>query len=392
MLFSAPVDNTSHTDSIIFGAGPAGLAAAIALRQHGRSVTVLSWAQKFHGSGESLAATARQSLIRLGLWDSFQQDAHPPCYANSSAWGGDTLQHYNFIQSANGYGWHIDRSLFDRRLLEKAQALGVPVVEGKRHTARQAADGSWQVESDALPAPLQARLAIDATGRNSWLARQLGVARLKSDEQIALVAFLSTSGPGMRDHSSLVESVPEGWWYSALQPDGGLACIFFTDPDLHDNRDLCLQAHWNRLAQESRHTWARIAAHGYALRGSPFFRAANSSILSDPVGNNWLAVGDAAMSYDPLSAHGLSLALATGWDAAQAVHGHIEGRPYLLEHYGMLLRKAFLAYAGERFGYYGLERRWEGAPYWDRRRDKGRHLGLLEQVVAGTVAPSTTPR
>lgn len=372
-------------DVIIFGAGPAGLSAAIALRQQGRSVTLLSREQlAVTSTGESLAATARLSLSRLGLWEIFQQDSHPPCYANCSAWGEAELRHYPFIQSANGHGWHIDRLLFDQRLMEKATELGVKIIFSRRHSAYQKEDNSWQIQSDQLPLPIKARFLIDATGRSSWFARQLGIERLKNDDQIALVSFLKTQNKPLADHSSLVEAVKNGWWYSSLQPDGRLACIFFTDPDLHDNRSLISPKNWFSQVQQSQFTYERISQHGYQLDSKAFFKSANSSLLSQIYGNNWLAVGDAAMSYDPLASHGLSLALVSGADAAKAVHGHLNGKPYLLEHYAMTLQKAFFHYAQERFDYYGLERRWAEAPYWKRRHSEEEHFAFLEKCVDGT--------
>ena len=368
-------------DTIVFGAGPAGLAVAIALRQHGHSVTILSREQALRGTGESLAATARLSLSRLGVWKTFLEDKHAPCYANSSAWGEAKLQHYSFIQSVNGHGWHIDRRLFDRRLLDKASSLGVQITRSRQHAVQQQRDGTWLVQSESLSAPITANMAVDATGRNSWLARQLGVERLKSDNQIALVAFLKTDGQPLADHSSLVESVADGWWYSALQPDGRLACIFFTDHDLHDNRSLYTPDHWKMLVQQSSFTNQRIEQSGYQLDNTLFFKSANSSILARLYGANWLAVGDAALSYDPLSSHGLSLALVSGWDAAQAIHGHLSGVPYLLEHYAMVLQRAFLEYASERFNYYGLEQRWKDRAYWMRRQSEEKHVAFLEGVL-----------
>ena len=234
-------------------------------------VALVAREHKFRGTGESLAATAKHSLMHLGLWETFLKDAHPACYANSSAWGEEKVRHYSFVQSANGHGWHIDRALFDRRLLEKAQSMGVPIIKSERHSVAQQTDGNWLVKSKNLEQPIAASMAVDATGRNSWLARQIGVERLKSDDQIALVAFLKTDGEPLEDQSSLVESVENGWWYSARQPDGRLACIFFTDPDLYDSRLLLSPEHWQAQVQQSIFTKQRIIQLGYQLDGLPIF-------------------------------------------------------------------------------------------------------------------------
>ena len=200
------------------------------------------------------------------------------------------------------------------------------------------------------------------------------------------MAFLKTDGSPLEDTSSLVESVAGGWWYAAAQPDGQLACVFFTDPDLHDNRALITEEHWWSILQQSTVTHNQIKHHNYYLSGDPFFRSANSSLLTKLFGENWLAVGDAAASYDPLSSHGLSFALVSGWDAAQTIHGHLDHVPYLLEHYGMVLQKAFIAYMCERFDYYGLEKRWGQLPFWERRQDEKKHLDFLEKILNKTAS------
>lgn len=84
------------------------------------------------------------------------------------------------------------------------------------------------------------------------------------------------------------------------------------------------------------------------------------------------AVGDAAVCYDPLSAHGLTLALASGRDAAAAVAAHLAGDCDALPAYADRLHQAYLHYAGMRSEYYTNQMRWPEAPFWSRRGGKGR--------------------
>ncbi|MEL6624116.1 MAG: FAD-dependent monooxygenase, partial [Bacteroidota bacterium] len=83
----------SHKRILVIGAGPAGLASAIFLRQiEGLAVDVVTH-RPHHESlapyhiGESLPPQAARVLKQLGVWDSFQQSVHLPSYGNISFGG-----------------------------------------------------------------------------------------------------------------------------------------------------------------------------------------------------------------------------------------------------------------------------------------------------------------
>lgn len=51
------------------------------------------------------------------------------------------------------------------------------------------------------------------------------------------------------------------------------------------------------------------------------------------VGHRWLAVGDAAVSYDPLTSDGIVRALENAVHAARAIHDALDDRPEALDEY-----------------------------------------------------------
>jgi len=96
---------------------------------------------------------------------------------------------------------------------------------------------------------------------------------------------------------------------------------------------------------------------------------APSAILSRVVGERWLAVGDAACAYDPLSAQGIVKALCDGEAAADAIAGVLAGAgeaPLLAYQDGVFAR--FRDYLRLRRQLYRIERRWLQAPFWQNRR------------------------
>jgi hypothetical protein len=65
--------------------------------------------------------------------------------------------------------------------------------------------------------------------------------------------------------------------------------------------------YWQEKLAQASHT--RAGVNSLILESGPFVVVANNSRLDRLAGEKWLAVGDAAMAFDPLSAQGISKAL-----------------------------------------------------------------------------------
>jgi flavin-dependent dehydrogenase len=87
-------------------------------------------------------------------------------------------------------------------------------------------------------------------------------------------------------------------------------------------------------------------------------------MLDSVTGRGWIACGDAAMAFDPLSSQGIFNALYTGMKAGGAVSSAIGGDNSLLAAYGSRLSQIRAAYLQHRSQIYSSERRWPDAPFW----------------------------
>jgi hypothetical protein len=114
-------------------------------------------------------------------------------------------------------------------------------------------------------------------------------------------------------------------------------------------------------------TQARV--QGGAMDGPPLLWAAGTQYLPTPQGDAWVAAGDAACVWDPLSSAGILKALRTGRLAAFVALDAMQGRPDTTLRYTSILRREHAAYLEERTRYYGLEGRWRDAPFWSRRAE-----------------------
>src|SRR5262249_26453424 len=153
------------------------------------------------------------------------------------------------------------------------------------------------------------KFLVEATGRAAAVARRQGAKRLNADRLIGLAAVLTARSQGgdrtanCCDSCTLVEACADGWWYSALLPGRRLIAVYMTDADLLMGDRGPRQALWQMRAWQAMHTRRRLGA--FDLQVVPRVVAAMSSRLDRPSGRGWLAVGDAAMAFDPLSSQGL---------------------------------------------------------------------------------------
>src|SRR5260370_9932183 len=94
------------------------------------------------------------------------------------------------------------------------------------------------------------------------------------------------------------------------------------------------------------------------MTGPPRRGGAGSARLDRAGGDGWLAIGDAAMSFDPISSHGMLTALSTGLAAGETS----------LADYQSFADTTWRAYARMRHACYAGEGLWGEAPSWRRTR------------------------
>jgi flavin-dependent dehydrogenase len=357
-------------DVMVVGAGPAGLATALALRkQGGLSVALLDRGAPGAGVGETLAPGARDLLKALGLLADFEAQGHLPAYGTAAAWGQPELATRDFLMTPFGCGWTLDRARFDGLLGSHAEALGDLRVQAGLGRVERLADGWRVISNDPSACEFKARFLVDASGRASGLARRLGARLHFLDRQVAVLGEFALPPGAALDQLTVVEACAQGWAYSVRIPGDRLIVALLSDGDCARASGLFDLAGWNAVLDMLPHTRLRLrdATACAALRPV----AAHSARLDRFTGEDWLAVGDAAASHDPLSGSGIQRALAGGLRAAQAIHRHlVSGESEALEAYASSLADDFGRYMQTHAQYYALEQRWPTQPFWRRRQPR----------------------
>ncbi|MDD9965765.1 MAG: tryptophan 7-halogenase [Myxococcales bacterium] len=407
----------SHYDVVVLGGGVAGMAAAITLRKHScLSVLVADAGQPGRERiGESCPPSILLLLARLGLAERFLRGGHAPCPGFASVWGRPQVGYNDFIGDPAGPAWRLNRPAFDRMLADRARQLGADVTWGTRFAGVElaAADGQrgggkglapmvpsgtsaaatprdlpsleWARPRCVAPGSVKsagfflrfghghqatttcARFLLDATGPGARFARALGVSRHVDDRLLAWIRFARIAA-GTLSRQVLLEATREGWWYAASLPDGRVVSMVVADKGTFSSRRGQGVGQVARALERT--TFVGPALARLSLREEHHrIEAINSGLLAEAAGPTWMAIGDAASSYDPLAAQGIHKALASGMDAAREVVAcAATGSPLPARAYTAGVTERYQLYRRQRAHFYALEQRWTDAPFWRNRQ------------------------
>jgi len=370
-------------DVLVLGGGPAGACAAKTFATAGASVAFVE--RSDYGGfriGETLPPEANVLLAKLGLAGSLGDECHLSSPGSVAAWGRDLPHENDFIFSPFGHGWYLDRCRFDESLAGLAALAGAEqITKANAITCESTRDGDWCVAltTSVRAINVTARWVIDATGRSCWFTRSQRVTRRSFDRLIAVVAVRDDCE--QPDPRTFIEAMPDGWWYVSALPGNRVIAAYFTDFDLHDLRSDTADSLWNSRLSTS--CLARDRLEGTRRIDGARVVSCATTKLTRAVGDGWLAVGDAARTIDPLSSQGISWAIASGCDAANAV---LSADPGLASaRYEAEWDDRFRDYLASRQLYYATERRWPDSPFWRRRSVEPVPLPLTHsQQVAAT--------
>jgi flavin-dependent dehydrogenase len=276
------------------------------------------------------------------------------------------------MNRASGPGWHLNRHAFDVWLRAEAVARGAELLSpAQLATIHRDGDG-WQlgIRAESLDLEVKTRWVIDASGRAAALARRQGARLNRFDRLIALAALAEPVEKCGFEGFSVVEAGEIGWWYAAHLPSGKAMIALMTDTDLARGSDLLSPAAFRRAWASTLEICHFALPPDQALR--PVVFAAGTQFIDRAIGPGWLAVGDALIALDPLSAAGVTGALEDAIAAADTLvrllglAGRSETR-HVCSAYAARANATLTRYLTERSAIYRSETRWENSRFWRRR-------------------------
>lgn len=358
-------------DVLIIGGGPAGTATALTvLKKAGISVGMIEQSDYSESRiGEVLSPGMRNMLEYFNVWDEFKDQHALDAFSSQSVWGQEELSTTDYLFTIHGSGWHLDRVAFDKMLADKFTALGGELFLNTKYISAKEVDNTWHinVKRETVSETIKAKYVVDATGRKGLFASKQNAVRVFDDQLVGIGCFGQIKDGAQIEQSILIEACEYGWWYSAPTPNNQMSVILMTDLDMIKELNAAKQVTWKNLLSETNYTSKRLI--DVILEGNPRSFLAYSSKLSQAGSSNWLAVGDALSSHDPLSSSGIPHALGSGSYAGRVVVSSLQGNHELLEHYNTEISEQYLNYLDTKRKYYDYEQRWPNSKFWRRRND-----------------------
>lgn len=360
---------TFDWDVIILGAGPAGL--ALATRLAPKKVLLLERQLESPIAlriGESLPGAAKTLLQRLGVFEEFKSGNHLERSATVSIWDTEEPVWQDGLRDPCGPGWLLDRRQFEQMLQSAAMRSGAKILYGCRDFQLTQHPEYWSINIDDIN--YSAPVIVDASGRSAHLARRLGLTHSKLDSQICLHAFFD-SPTHTENTCTRILAEKNGWWYSVRLANSKQVLAFHIDAK-HPDR-LHLQQSDNFLGRAREHAFlAEIAAQVKTVEVHT--RPAGSAILDisnlENAGSGFLAIGDAAITFDPISSQGLFNALATAECAYRAINSDVRNNPDSLQEFKQELLAVTSHYREKLRHTYMGPVRFAFEPFWNERRNQ----------------------
>jgi len=282
-----------RTEYLVVGAGPAGLTVARLLSLKGRSVTVVDPELTVPKRLELLAPVTLDVIAALDLAYLLEDPAVArQCLGIRRRWGSAEPEYDDFLRHPRRAGYVVDRARFDDRLHAAAAAAGVEFVNARLAGVESDRRGVRLASYGGVPEKFAfTGTIVDATGRAAAVARRKGVRVTICDKLNAELLEEAFGENGASEPAWLdVQQLDASSWSYQIHGRGGQA-----------------------------QTW-RIHRSGTRSTPGALRRVdASARMLSEMAGDGWIAVGDAASAFDPISSQGLFNALSSALVASGAL-------------------------------------------------------------------------
>ena len=351
------------TTVIIVGSGFAGMMLSRLLKQKNIPFVVLDRIekQKHIALAETLPPSAMPLLERLNVLELFEATAIKKTYGYHAVWGSASLQTAHFFNNNPfKFGLKINKEVVVNTLKSEAKDKVIS-YDSLEALAINDEGVSVVLQTKNKSQTIQGDFIIDATGRKRAILKRLGVAERTYDELLAYTTHVPKVTQTSLIHEVFTETFEHGWATVSSLNETTNVMTLFTNKMIKNGAQFKTFEAWKTLLKDTQYLSAFLPENNTAkIIGGK----ANSSTPKDIAGHRWLAIGDAALAFDPLSSHGITNALYTANYASEVIAStRLEGKGYLPK-YHEDLTAIFNGYLKTKNHMYLMEKRWKTAPFW----------------------------
>lgn len=356
-------DGDGTFDALVIGAGPAGVSAALRLRQLGYRILLAerSAAWPRPQVGEVLTPGVRNIIDLLDANDALAAVPHLAHTGSRVLWRRCEPEQLQPTGSAI-----VERGCFDAALLALARRRGVEFEQPARLLHVTGVAGDWRVSllcGAARCRQVRARFILDASGRSA-------APRIHCAPRLAaLWGEVDQSALAELDGATQVEALECGWLWAGCLPSRRYRIMLVCDPQAA--RQAGPDGPEARLRAACAASRLLRAAAVLPLLGAVQMCSATPYLSPDSWQDGRLKLGDAAFALDPVSSSGVEKAMRFSLQAAVALHtllgddrngSHALARRFFVER----LAEACARHAHWTEAYYGQA--WcADRPFWQAR-------------------------
>lgn len=314
---------TNCFDIGIVGAGPAGSSAAISLARKGYSVVLVdkSTFPRSKLCGDFLNPINWPFFKGMGIAKDVLslKPERITSFRLSTFLGHEASLPFPAQNDHSIFGLGLERSAFDNLLITKAEQVGAVIMQGFRPSGlRQEKDG-WcmMLGSRSTEQRVRSTFLIGADGRNSWVARRLGLTQLNPRLERYL-AFQTHLRSVQGDKGKVEIHIFPGGYAGLARIGGGISNLCFVVERELATGHQSIEALMERCLFQNPFLYE-------ILKNSEIVGSVHSAspVYFSPrccYGAGFLLVGDAARVVEPVTGEGIYFALKGGALASEATH------------------------------------------------------------------------
>lgn len=325
------------TEVVIIGGGPGGAASAIHLAKRGIKSIIIEKETfpRFH-IGESMTGECGQAVRDLGLEaemakipKTIKRGVTVYGQSGKGSFWLPVMKRDEEGKLVKNSTWQVQRSQFDRIVLNKALEVGAELIRGKATKALQKEDGTvYGVEvklENGENETIEAEMVVDASGIATFLST-VGVAskkeRGKYDRQIAIYSHVKGAKRDAEDNTLIFYETKNHWaWFIPIDEDtvsiGVVTPSDYYRDSNEDMRDFYLrEMHKINPALSERVPDVKLVEEVRATTNYSYH-------VRNFTGKGFICVGDAHRFIDPIFSFGLHFAFKEACFAAEAIEAYL---------------------------------------------------------------------